>query len=82
MKGVPVPSGAPAPLAPLPPRRLPQNVHSSMTRSVHFSVAIDTSGNARKHGRYMAHPIAERRRIAAPIRAMKCLVEEVDGQID
>ena len=35
MKGVPVPSGAPAPLAPLPPRRLPQ--------SVHFSVAIDTA---------------------------------------
>ena len=41
MKGVPVPSGAPAPLAPLPPRRLPQSVHFSMTRSVHFSVAID-----------------------------------------
>ena len=41
MTGVPTPSGAPAPVAPLPPRGLPQSVHFSMARSVQFSVAID-----------------------------------------
>ena len=41
MMGVRTPSGAPAPVAPLPPRRLPKSVHFSMARSVHFSVAID-----------------------------------------
>ena len=35
------PWAAPAPVAPLPPRRLPQSVHLSMARSVHFSMAID-----------------------------------------
>ena len=37
MMGVPTPSRAPAPVAPLPSRGLPQ--------SVHFSVAIDTMSN-------------------------------------
>ena len=34
--------------------------------------------NARKHGRYSAEAIAERRRVAALIRVMRGLVEEVD----
>ena len=34
--------------------------------------------NARKHGCYNAEAIAERRRVAALIRAMRGLVEEVD----
>ena len=42
MMGVRTPSGAPAPVAPLPPWRLPKSVHFSMATSVHFSVAIDT----------------------------------------
>ena len=41
MMGVRTPSGAPAPVAPLPPWRLPKSVHFSMATSVHFSVAID-----------------------------------------
>ena len=41
MTGVRTPSGAPAPVAPLPSRELPRSVHFSMARSVHFSVAID-----------------------------------------
>ena len=36
--------------------------------------------NARKHGCYSAEAIAERRRVAALIRAMRGLVEKVDGQ--
>ena len=43
MMGVRTPSGAPAPVAPLPPRGLPRSVHFSMARSVHFSMAIDTA---------------------------------------
>ena len=42
MMGVRTPSGAPALVATLPPRRLPKSVHFSMATSVHFSVAIDT----------------------------------------
>ena len=42
MMGVRTPSGAPAPVAPLPSRELPRSVHFSMARSVHFSVAIHT----------------------------------------
>ena len=34
--------------------------------------------NARKHGRYSAEAIAERRRAASLIRVMRGLVEEVD----
>ena len=34
--------------------------------------------NARKHGRYSAEAIAERRRVAALIRVMRGLVEKVD----
>ena len=41
MMGVRTPSGAPAPVATLPPRRLPKSVLFSMARSVHFLVAID-----------------------------------------
>ena len=41
MMGVRTPSGAPALVATLPPRRLPKSVHFSMATSVHFSVAID-----------------------------------------
>ena len=36
--------------------------------------------NARKHGRYSAEAIAERRRVAALIRVMRGLVEKVDGR--
>ena len=36
--------------------------------------------NARKHGRYSAQAIAERRKLSALIRSMRGLVEEVDGQ--
>ncbi len=35
--------------------------------------------NALKHGRYTAEAIAERRELAALLRAMKGLVEQVDG---
>ena len=42
MMGVRTPSGAPALVATLPPRRLPKSVHFSMATSVHCSVAIDT----------------------------------------
>ena len=40
--GVRTPSGAPAPVAPLPPREFPKSVHYSMVRSVQFSVAMDS----------------------------------------
>ena len=36
------------------------------------------NANAREHGRYSAAAIAHRRRVAALIRAMRKLVEEVD----
>ena len=36
--------------------------------------------NARKHGRYSAEAIAERRRVAALIRVMRGLLEKVDGR--
>ena len=36
--------------------------------------------NARKHGRYGAEAIAERRRVVALIREMRGLVEKVDGR--
>ncbi len=42
MMGVWTHPGAPAPVALLPSRELPESVHFSMARSVHFSVAIDT----------------------------------------
>ena len=53
--GVRTPSGAPALVATLPPRRLPKSVHFSMATSVHLSVAIDMDpregGNeVRRHG--------------------------------
>ena len=35
--------------------------------------------NARRHGRYSAAAIAQRREIAVMLRSMKKLVEEVDG---
>jgi hypothetical protein len=35
--------------------------------------------NARRHGRYSADSIAQRREIAAMIRTIKKLIEEVDG---
>jgi len=35
--------------------------------------------NARKHGRYGAESIATRRELAALIRSMRGLVDEVDG---
>ena len=38
------------------------------------------NANARKHGRYSAQAIAERRQVAALIRAIRGLVEEIDGQ--
>ena len=38
------------------------------------------NANARKHGLHTADAIAERRELAALIRAMRGLVEEVDGQ--
>lgn len=38
------------------------------------------NANARKHGRYTAEAIAERRELAALLRSMRGLVEEVDGQ--
>ena len=38
------------------------------------------NANARKHGLYTADAITERRKTAALIRAMKGLIEEVDGQ--
>ena len=38
------------------------------------------NANARTHGRYSAQAIAERRKVAALIRAMRGLVEEIDGQ--
>ena len=42
MRGVRVPSRAPAPVASLPLRGLAKSVHFSMARSVHFSMAIDS----------------------------------------
>ena len=43
--------------------------------------AAKGNGNARKHGLYTAEAIAERRTIAALVRAMKGLIEEeVNGQ--
>jgi hypothetical protein len=36
------------------------------------------NANARKHGRYSAKAIAERRQLAALIRSMRGLVEEVE----
>ena len=41
MMGVRIPSGAPAPVAPLPPQVSPRSVTFSMARSVTFSMAID-----------------------------------------
>ena len=38
------------------------------------------NANSRKHGLYTAEALAERRELAALIRAMRGLVEEVDGQ--
>lgn len=38
------------------------------------------NANARKHGVYTADAIAERRELAALIRSMRGLVEDVDGQ--
>ena len=38
------------------------------------------NANARKHGRYSAEAIAERRRVVALIREMRGLVEKVDGR--
>lgn len=38
------------------------------------------NSNALKHGRYTAEAIAERRRLMALLRGMKCLVEQVDGE--
>ena len=38
------------------------------------------NGNARKHGFYAAEAIAERREMAALLRSMRGLVEEVDGE--
>ncbi len=37
------------------------------------------NSNAYRHGRYTAEAIAERRRIAALLRSMRRLMEEVDG---
>jgi len=37
------------------------------------------NANARRHGQYGAEAIAERRRVAAMIRNMKKLIEEVNG---
>jgi hypothetical protein len=36
------------------------------------------NANARKHGRYSAEAVAERRELAALIRSMRGLVEEVE----
>jgi hypothetical protein len=38
------------------------------------------NANARKHGVYTAEAIAERRELAALLRSMRGLVEEVDRQ--
>jgi hypothetical protein len=38
------------------------------------------NSNARKHGRYTAEAIAQRRELAALIRSMRGHVEEVDEQ--
>jgi len=38
------------------------------------------NANARKHGFYTAKAIAERRELAVLLRAMRGLVEEVDGR--
>jgi len=37
------------------------------------------NSNARKHGRYTAEAIAQRRELAALIRSMRGLAEEVDN---
>ena len=41
--------------------------------------AAKNNSNALKHGRYTADAIAERRDLMALLRAMKGLVEQVDG---
>ena len=46
----------------------------------HIPGAPIGNANARKHGRYSAQAIAERRQVAALIRAIRGLVEEIDGQ--
>ena len=38
------------------------------------------NANARKHGLYTAGAVAERRELAALIRSMRGVVEEVDGR--
>ena len=38
------------------------------------------NANARNHGRYSAQAIAARRKVTALIRAIRGLVEEIDGQ--
>lgn len=38
------------------------------------------NANAQKHGHYTVEAIAERRKLAALLRSMRGLVEEVDGQ--
>jgi hypothetical protein len=38
------------------------------------------NANARKHGQYTAEAIADRRELAALLRSMRRLVEEVDEQ--
>ena len=37
------------------------------------------NANARKHGRYTADAIAERRELGALLRSMRGIIEEVDG---
>ena len=39
------------------------------------------NANARKHSLYGAEAIAKRREVAALIRAMRGLVEDIDGQV-
>ena len=51
MKGDHIQASVPAPVASLPPRQPIPSVHFSMARSVHLSMAIDTSpcsSNARR----------------------------------
>ena len=54
--GVRTPSGAPALVATLPPRRLPKSVHFSMATSVHFSVAIASRRGCRPRSRSRTAP--------------------------
>ena len=46
----------------------------------HIPGAPIGNANARNHGRYSAQAIAERRKVTALIRAIRGLVEEIDGQ--